>query len=146
MSSPLEIALRARIQDLEAALGLNNDNLGAVFRLPAAHAKLLGLLLAVQNVTPEMVQDRLGIVTDTKVAMHRLRSYLTTWAADNQQDAFEIKSRRTLGYWLDDSTKRRMREIVTSRVIPAIAPGPDKDLEDARINSEVPSQVTTPIS
>jgi len=114
--TPVEIGLRARIQSLELTLGITqNSNIGVIFRLPASLTKLLGLLLSAPNVTPEMVAE-LGIVTNTKVAMHRLRNYLDIWSKANGQEDFDIRSRRTLGYWLDESTKKRIRGLVTSEV------------------------------
>lgn len=110
--------LTARIKDLEDVLGLNDDNLGVVFKLPRQATKLLGLLLAVPNVTSEMAQQRLGIVADTKVAVSRLREYMNNYCADHGiAEKFEIQSRRTLGYWLDDNTKSRIQALVTPKVI-----------------------------
>jgi len=105
------IALQAtRILDLEAMLGLNNPTFGTLFKLSQSQSQLFGLLMAVPNVTSEMVQQRLAIVSDTKVAMHRLRAHLELWG-------IIIQSRRTLGYWLDDETKRRVNALITPAVI-----------------------------
>lgn len=106
-------ALKAQIKELEDLLGLHDDNLGVVFRLPVSLTKLMGLLMSVPNVTPDMIQQRLMIATDAKVAIHRLRTHLEEWQV-------EIRSRRALGYWFDDETKKKIRAIVTSKVAPGL--------------------------
>jgi hypothetical protein len=99
------IKLKARIADLEAALEQCNPNLAVVFRLPTALNKLLGLLLSLPNVTSEMVLDRLGIATDAKVAMHRLRKHMAPFG-------IVIESRRNLGYWIDQDAKAKIRAML----------------------------------
>lgn len=101
--------LRARIRDLEAALGQSNENLAVTFRLTPVLNNLLGLLLSLPNVTSEMIRQRLEIATDAKVAIHRLRRHLEPWK-------IEIKSRRSLGYWLEDEDKEKIREAVAARI------------------------------
>jgi hypothetical protein len=105
MSSETAVLLK-RIEELETCLGLHDQNLGVVFKLPRSLAKLLGLLLSTPNVTPEMIQDRLRIATNAKVAVHRLRAGLAAWDV-------EINSKRSLGYWIDSETKARIRGIIT---------------------------------
>jgi hypothetical protein len=112
------VALRARVQELEAALGLSNGNLGAIFHLPSSQARLLGLLLETQTVTPEMIQERLRIVTNAKMGIHRLRAYLKAWSSREGVEPIEIFGRRTLGWWLDDATKQRIRALITAQVTP----------------------------
>lgn len=108
-------ACKARIYDLEAALGIRQrDDIGLYFRLTVQASKLLGLLLAVPNATPEMMQQRIG-VGDTKVAISRLRSAL-------RGHGIEIHNKRSLGYWLDAETKLRIKELVTPQVTSASAP------------------------
>src|SRR5690349_13239035 len=99
-----KVQLRARIRDLEIALGQSDQNLAVTFRLTPVLNNLFGLLLALPNVTAEMVRQRLEIATDAKVAMHRLREHLKPWG-------IEIKSRRNLGYWLEDEEKVRVRQL-----------------------------------
>ena len=115
MSKPIDddddekAQLRARIRDLEAALGQSNENLAVTFRLTPVLNNLLGLLLSLPNVTSEMIRQRLEIATDAKVAIHRLRRHLEPWK-------IEIKSRRSLGYWLEDEDKEKIREAVAARI------------------------------
>lgn len=97
--------LRARVADLETALEQSNSNLAVTFRLPPALNKLLGLLLSLPNVTSEMVHQRLEIATDAKVAVHRLRKYMTPHGID-------IHSRRNLGYWLEPASKAKIRDML----------------------------------
>jgi hypothetical protein len=98
-------ALRGRIRDLENTLGLQDFNLAVIFDLTPASANLLGLLLSTRLVTSEVIQQRLQIASDAKVAIHRLRGKLKPFGA-------EIKSRRLIGYWLSDDTKAKLREVI----------------------------------
>ncbi len=95
----------ARVADLETALEQSNSNLAVTFRLPPALNKLLGLLLSLPNVTSEMVHQRLEIATDAKVAVHRLRHVMTP-------HGIKIHSRRNLGYWIENSDKLKIREML----------------------------------
>ncbi len=117
-----EIAtLKAKIFELETVLGLHDEHLGVVFKLPASLTKLLGLLMATPNVTPDMIQQRLAIATDAKVAVHRLRDHMREWYPDlgiTDDEHILIQSRRSLGYWLDPVDKDRIRSLVTPGVTP----------------------------
>lgn len=93
--------LRARVRDLELALGQGDAKLAAAFRLTPVLNNLFGLLLSLQTVTPEMIRQRLEIAPDAKVAIHRLRAQLKPWA-------IEIESRRNVGYWLSAETKAKI--------------------------------------
>lgn len=94
--------LREKVRNLEAALGQRNDKLAYTFKLTPAQTSLLGLLLALPSVNADTITDRLGIVTDVKVAIHRLRNELKTWD-------IAIQSKRNLGYWLDEGAKGRIK-------------------------------------
>lgn len=104
-------ALQQRVRDLEACLGLNDRHLGSIFKLSSSLTNLLGLLMSVPNVTPDMISTRLRIATDPKVAIHRLRAELDDWATRNKKAPLVIHSKRSLGYWLDDDTKTRIKEV-----------------------------------
>lgn len=94
-----EIAtLRARVQDLEAALRQNDHSLALAFDLPPKLSDLLGLLMSVSVATSETIRQRLEITTDTKVSIHRLRKHMAPYGVI-------IHNRRGFGYWLDDRTK-----------------------------------------
>jgi hypothetical protein len=101
-------ALKDRIRELEKALGLKDEGLAA-FRLPPTLNDLFGLLLSVPQASPDLISQRLEISTCTKVAVHRLRHALKPWN-------IEIHSKRGIGYWIDEATKVRVREMVTSQV------------------------------
>ncbi|WP_454627688.1 hypothetical protein [Bradyrhizobium cenepequi] len=101
--------LRSRLRDLELVLGQGNDSLAVTFRLTPVLNNLMGLLLALPNVTPEMIRQRLEIAPDAKVAIHRLRKQIEPWG-------IKIKSRRNLGYWLEDDTKVTIRAMLASKL------------------------------
>ena len=101
--------LQQRVKDLELTLGQNNDNLAVTFKLTPVLNNLMGLLLSLPNVTPEIIRQRLEIAPDAKVAIHRLRKHLSPFG-------IEIKSRRNLGYWLEDETKLRVRQMLAEKI------------------------------
>jgi DNA-binding response OmpR family regulator len=108
VSIELQVAkLQARVDELEAMLGQNDNRIAIAYGLPPRMSNLLGLLLTVEVATPEMIQDQLGIATNTKVAIHRLRTYMALHDVT-------IHSQRGLGYWLDEETKQRLTERVTN--------------------------------
>lgn len=101
--------LLARIKDLEAALGQNDATLAASFDLSPKLSDLLGLLLKLRVVTSEVIQQRLGVASDPKVAIHRLRKAMA-------RHGVRIEVRRGFGYWIGEEDKARIREKVTSLV------------------------------
>jgi hypothetical protein len=107
--------LRTRVRDLELALGQRDDSLSATFRLTPVLNNLMGLLLSVPAVTPEMIRQRLEIAPDAKVAMHRLRKHMKDWD-------IEIHSRRNVGYWLEDEDKTRIRGLIAQKMRGQVTP------------------------
>jgi hypothetical protein len=107
--------LQAKISDLKAALKQDDYELLIKFNLTPALNNLLGLLMALDLVTPEMVEQRLEIATAAKVAIHRLRALLKPYG-------IKIESRRHLGYWLTPETKARI-EAMRGRPVPVAQPG-----------------------
>ena len=106
--------LRQRLDTALSALGLSDNNLGSIFKLPQSSARLLGLLMALPNITADMAQQQLEITTNAKVAIHRLRQELELWCEEAKVDyILTVRSRRTLGYWLDAETKGRIRALIT---------------------------------
>lgn len=102
---------QVRIADLEAALGMSDNEPGVALRLLPQSGRLLACLLNTPNVTSEMISVRLGIASDARVAVHRLRQELKPYG-------LTIESRRGLGYWLSPEAKEKVRHItreVTSR-------------------------------
>ena len=113
-SSPESAALRARIRDLEAALNQNNLDIAVAFQLTPALANILGLLLSLPLVTADTIQHRLGIVTDSKVAIHRLRKMLARWHSklNLQPDEVLVQGRRHVGYWIEPEHKERLKAAI----------------------------------
>ena len=109
-------ALRDRIRDLESALCQRNESLSNTFKLTPALNNMLGLLLSLPTVKSEVIHQRLGIASDAKVAMHRLRKELEAFG-------IEVHSKRLLGYWLDDETKARIKTMIAPlQEVSAVAP------------------------
>lgn len=119
--------LRARIRDLELTLGQANDNLAVTFRLTPVLNNLLGLLLSLPVVTPEMIRQRLEIAPDAKVAIHRLRQHLVPWLGEDA-----IESKRNVGYWLSKETKAKIRALMadTGGAPPEVTLEGDEDIGD----------------
>lgn len=101
--------LRQRVKELESILGQRDKVLAHKFGLPPRMSDLLGLLLAVEVVTPRMIRDQLSIAAEAKIAIHRLRAYMEPFNV-------KIHVRRGVGYWLDDDTKEWVRGVITQEV------------------------------
>lgn len=100
--------LKARVRELEGMLGQNDYDLAPVFDLPPNLCKLLGLLLRVDVVTPEMIELRLNIATDAKVAAFRLRKRMFPRGV-------YIHSQYGIGYWMTAENKARVKQIISER-------------------------------
>lgn len=111
MDDEEEAKLRTRIRELEEALGLGHDALSFTFRLSPTLGNLMGLLLTLPTVTPELVKQKLGVAADAKVVMYRLRKHLRDWN-------IKIHSHRNVGYWLDPADKKRVRAFIASQEVP----------------------------
>jgi hypothetical protein len=107
--------LRLKVRDLELALGQGNDNLAVTFRLTPVLNNLMGLLLTLPTVTPETIRQRLEIAADPKVAIHRLRKHIEPWG-------IKIRSRRNLGYWLEDEDKAKIKAFLANTLEQKAAP------------------------
>lgn len=77
------------------------------YDLSPSLAKILLLLAKNQIVTPAMIEHDHAITKDAKVAVHRLRRRLNN-------EPFEIKSRRDVGYWLEDSVRKDFKDFLGS--------------------------------
>lgn len=99
-------SLKERVRHLEAALNQNNPTLHATFQLPKHLENLLGLLISVPNVTPEMIVDT-RVASNARVAVHRLRTALKPFD-------IPIKSRRALGWWIDPETKSKIQGLLVT--------------------------------
>jgi hypothetical protein len=108
--------LQARIRDLEAALNQNNLDVAVAFQLTPALANLLGLLLSLPLVSADTIRHRLEIVTDPKVAIHRLRKALARWNSTlglPDGDSL-VKGRRHVGYWIEPEHKELLKSRIAS--------------------------------
>lgn len=108
--------LQARVRDLETALNQNNLDIAVAFQLTPALANLLGILLALPLATTEIIQKRLEISTDPKVAIHRLRRMMSRWHERLALTETPIKGRRCVGYWIEPDVKEKLRAMVTQPV------------------------------
>ncbi len=107
--------LRLRIADLEKVLKqTNGTELALAFHLPPVMEKLLGLLLAMPLVTGEMIERRLDISTQPKIAIFRLRACL-------KRHNVEIKAKRNVGWWIEVADKEKLQAIAArSRPTPQV--------------------------
>jgi hypothetical protein len=127
--------LKARIYDLETALGQHQkDILAVTFKLRLQESKLLGLLLAVPNVTSEMIQQRLELGANAKTTVYRLRQHMLGYG-------IKVQSKRGLGYWLDQGTKQRVQAMITPGVAPETTI--EEDFAEA-LDDEVAGAAVTP--
>ena len=94
---------KERIRDLETVLGLVDGRL-VRFGLTPVQTKVLGLLMALPHVTADMISQRLGITSQPKVVISRMRSRL-------KNHGVEIKSRHSVGYWLDPEAKDKLKAL-----------------------------------
>jgi hypothetical protein len=117
--------LRLKVRDLELALGQSDDNLAVTFRLTPVLNNLMGLLLALPNVTPEMIRQRLEIAPDAKVAIHRLRNHLKPWFSEEV-----IHSKRNVGYWIENVDKVKIKAMVAGIAAETEAPAAAKAISD----------------
>ena len=77
------------------------------YDLSPSLAKILLLLVQNKVVTARMIEVDHRLTKDAKVALHRLRRRL-------EGLDIEIRSRRDVGYWLDDSVRQSVSETVKS--------------------------------
>ena len=116
MTTANEEVLHGRIRDLEATLMIGSKSIRAVFLLPPRLADILGLLLSQQVVPTETLQTRLNLVSDSKVAMHRLRRKMAPLG-------IKIHSRNRVGYWISDEDKVILQGMLAAKA-PADEPLP----------------------
>jgi hypothetical protein len=81
------------------------------FRLTALQAKLLIALVDSRRLTMENIEFDLGIATDAKVAIHRLRRRLSPYQV-------KIESIRDGGYWLTDAEREKVLGILQKSLAP----------------------------
>lgn len=83
----------------------DNVKLRIAFKLSQQQVSLLLLLLSMKVVHPQVIYERLSVATEVRVAVHRLRHVLEPFG-------ITIENKRSLGYWLSDESKARIREIL----------------------------------
>jgi hypothetical protein len=113
-------------EDLKRMLGQKDRRYDVAFNLPRAQARLLGLFMTVPVVTKEMVEERLGIATNARVAIHRLRQSLYS------HEVF-IKAQVGVGYWLTPEMKARVKAKVEAVGVipPELSASAEKSLVSA---------------
>lgn len=79
--------------DIQFALGVSKS-----------HAHILVYLYEEKYVTCRGIENERKITKDAKVAIHRLRRRL-------EGTGIEIRSQREVGYWLDPSSKEKLKEL-----------------------------------
>lgn len=109
-SEEIEV-LESRIRDLEALLRQNDHRTMVAYRLTPVLNNIFGLLLSQELVMPEMIEHRLELTGDAKVAMYRLRQHMKPYGV-------EIHSTRKVGYWLDPETKDKVRRTLDAIATP----------------------------
>lgn len=97
--------LRKRVGDLEGTLGISSPRYAVPLNLTPMQDKIMGLLMTQDVVSGEVFQNKLGITTDSRVAMYYLRERLA-------KHGIEVQSRRKVGYWLTPEAKERVRAIL----------------------------------
>lgn len=75
------------------------------YDLPPSLAKILVMLVDNEVVTARMIELDERLTKDAKVAIHRLRRRL-------EASAVEIKSRRDVGYWIEDTSRDALRGVM----------------------------------
>lgn len=75
------------------------------YRLPPQQAALLHLLLDKVVVSTTMIEEETQLTTDAAVAMYRLRNRM-------DEHGIEIMSQRSVGYWIDDADKLKIKEAI----------------------------------
>lgn len=90
---------------MESLLKQNDSDIANVFRLPEQLASIFGLLVSLPVVTTDMLMEKLGIA-QPKMAIYRLRAHLM------REFQISVYSAPRVGYWLDEATKERVRQMV----------------------------------
>lgn len=97
--------LEARIRELEDALTLNHARYVKPFKLTQMQARILALLMVEPVVSSLALQQRVGMNTEAKVAINRLRQKLAPYEV-------EIKSKRFHGFWIEPEDKEKVEALL----------------------------------
>lgn len=98
-------SLKARIKELEKLLGQSDRRYDIAFQISRSQSRLLGLFCSVPLVTNEMIEERLEIATDARVAVHRLRQSLA-------RHGVKILTHAGTGYSMPADMKAKVTSIV----------------------------------
>lgn len=98
----------ARIHELEGQLQAQHaghEHYIMPFGLTQQQAKLLALLMEVPVASADIIQRRVKMSTEAKVAIHRLRARMKLYDV-------EIKAKRFYGFWLEPDQKTKVKEMM----------------------------------
>jgi hypothetical protein len=98
----------ARIHELEGMLKehpVGHEHYIMPFGLTQQQAKLLALLMEVPVASADIIQRRVKMSTEAKVAIHRLRARMKLYDV-------EIKAKRFYGFWLEPDQKIKVKELM----------------------------------
>ena len=115
--------LKDRIRDLEECLYQTDNDLwlmAVTFGLPLGMARLFGLMRGAPVVTADIADARIGMSTDLKVAIYRLRRYLNKHNID-------ICCQYGIGYWLSTEAKAEINRLI--RAAKEASEGVSRDAE-----------------
>ena len=98
----------ARIDELEGRVKehpVGREDYIMPFCLTQQQAKLLALLMEVPVASADIIQRRVKMSTEAKVAIHRLRARMKLYDV-------EIKAKRFYGFWLEPDQKIKVKELM----------------------------------
>lgn len=98
----------ARILELEGLLQdqhLGYEHYIRPFKLTQQQAKLLALLMEVPVASASIIQRRIKMSTEAKVAIHRLRNRMNEYG-------ITISAKRFYGFWLDSEEKAKIKAMM----------------------------------
>lgn len=98
----------ARIHELEGLLQdqhMGHEHYIMPFGLTQQQAKLLALLMEVPVASADIIQRRIKMSTEAKVAIHRLRARMKLYGVT-------INAKRFYGFWLDPEEKIKVKGLM----------------------------------
>jgi hypothetical protein len=75
------------------------------FKLTQQQAKILALLMEMPVASADIIQRRVKMSTEAKVAVHRLRNRMKDYGVT-------INARRFYGFWLEADEKAKIKELM----------------------------------
>lgn len=83
----------------------DHENYIQPFELTQQQAKLLALLMEVQVASADTIHKRVGMATEAKVAIHRLRQRLKKFDVN-------ISAMRFRGFWITAEDKEKVKSVM----------------------------------